>query len=508
MLVNKGIFLDDWTLVGVPRSDIIENYREAGGIWTGYFHCLVLSTPQPVFLYRAIAFLTYYLSGLFLFATLRRVKGIEEIDRFFIVLLFLVFPVNDARMAVVTTSSAISCLLFYVALWLSALYTENGRQRDRILSLSFFFLSFKVSSLVLFYLVAILFMGYRHWVARGRADFKEFLSRYYDFLALPLVFIAVKYLFFKPFGGWAGYNSIDLHGLCNAFPLSAVSFWTTLMGIGHGLSNKWLLLTAAVAGALIYYPSRRTIHRSDSLCSAIFLALGFLVFFLSVFPYNAVGKPPGPDDWQSRHQLLIPLGGALIVYWSIRLLTGFSETLKGVSTLLLSFLVIGFVGMNVHKMLAYHLDWSKQVAIMEAMRNSRVIRENSEFMFVDQSLEWNVNGRYYRFYEVAGMMDAVFGNQRRAAFPSTEQKENVDSNPQVFFNPTFHLSQYVPTEPQYAIVITETRPISFQTQVRLLVLDVFDRQAFARTTSQLVSLETKRIGASGRIVGSGPADGK
>jgi hypothetical protein len=75
---NKGLFWDDWFLYNNSVDIIINNFKQAGGIWTGYIHGFLLSFDNSILLYRGITFFSYLFSAIFLNGILKR---IGEIDR-------------------------------------------------------------------------------------------------------------------------------------------------------------------------------------------------------------------------------------------------------------------------------------------------------------------------------------------------------------------------------------------------------------------------------------------
>ena len=99
LLVNRGFYWDDWTLVGVPSASVIRAFSELGMPWIGYFFTGLFATPLPGLAGHAIVFGAYLSATLILHAILCRVPGLRRMDAFVAALTFAVLPVNYARIA-------------------------------------------------------------------------------------------------------------------------------------------------------------------------------------------------------------------------------------------------------------------------------------------------------------------------------------------------------------------------------------------------------------------------
>ena len=77
IVLNSGIFWDDWTLYNVEKSLIISHFTDAGFPWTGYLHVFLLSLNNGILFYRLTVLLSFLLSALLLNSIL---KNISEID--------------------------------------------------------------------------------------------------------------------------------------------------------------------------------------------------------------------------------------------------------------------------------------------------------------------------------------------------------------------------------------------------------------------------------------------
>jgi hypothetical protein len=123
----------------------------------------------------------------------------------------------------------------------------------------------------------------------------------------------------------------------------------------------------------------------------ILLAAGALALFLAILPY-AVGRyVPRFYEWDSRHQILMPLGVALILVWFINTLQ-----IKG------SYILIVLLACLINNKNYYELnrDWNQQKNIMHKL--SMINRNNGSTVFLfNNKLNWAIK-RGLRFYEYTG----------------------------------------------------------------------------------------------------------
>ena len=102
ILLNNGIYWDDWVLYNVDKDLIINHFSQTGLPWVGYIHSFLLSFKNSLFLYRSIVFLLYLLSALFLNSILKNIREIDDTSRLLLVFFFAIFPVNSARISLIT----------------------------------------------------------------------------------------------------------------------------------------------------------------------------------------------------------------------------------------------------------------------------------------------------------------------------------------------------------------------------------------------------------------------
>src|SRR3546814_7410498 len=79
--------------------------------------------------------------------------------------------------------------------------------------------------------------------------------------------------------------------------------------------SYWLFLTILFVFLFVvflYLFFSKKIKRSFITGSGKLITIGLVALFFGCFPYWIIGKAPNPVDWDSRYQLLMPLGLALV----------------------------------------------------------------------------------------------------------------------------------------------------------------------------------------------------
>lgn len=215
----------------------------------------------------------------------------------------------------------VACVLLFWLAW--ALVTAAVECRGarhlalRCASLTAFFLSFTLNSLlVYFYAVAACFVLLRtraRPTAATRAKFMKTAPNWADFIATPVIFWIVKTVCMPTKGYYANYNKPNLdpghvlQGLASTTatfvaPTVAELFvpatWAAVAAIAGGLLGWWL--TQRVSGLSGGQGAEPTPWAS--------LAVSGIILFLgAAVPYVAVGQPIASYGWWSRNGILMPL---------------------------------------------------------------------------------------------------------------------------------------------------------------------------------------------------------
>jgi hypothetical protein len=94
LLVNRGLYWDDWTIVGLSPADILRGTTELGQPLAGYVFATLLALPLPGLIGHILVFLAYLSSALVFHAILRRLPDLNRMDALVAALTFALLPVN------------------------------------------------------------------------------------------------------------------------------------------------------------------------------------------------------------------------------------------------------------------------------------------------------------------------------------------------------------------------------------------------------------------------------
>lgn len=429
-LYLDAIYWDDWVLFNLEPKVILDGFRQAGAMfnWFGHLHVVLLKFGPEV--YHILTFILMFLSGYLLWLIIGSIAAINQLERNLIALFFLVLPLNAARIALINFPYTLCYFSFFLAWYL--LVRRTGYIL-KALSLLLFLFSFNTNSLLVFYALPI---AHAVYLSAGFDLKKSILwaSKSFLFLLAPFVWFYVKTHYFAPTGFYDEYNSLKFGGLLKALLLGAplvVIFIAWLIKKRQGKNNP--------------------INRGLAL-----LFWGLVITWLGVFSYVVIGLWPSFGDWQSRHQLLMPLGVAMAIVGAGSWISHGNVLRFSVIALALSSLV------NLYISFEYHLDWIKQREVMQLISRSAEIRTARTILFDDKTMRFNARGRTYRFYEYNGWFKLVYGDERRwgmdrAAWEGPLTAKLPDEYKQ-YISKYYNASEYIRSAPD--LIVTIKSPIS------------------------------------------------
>ncbi|MDZ4189995.1 MAG: hypothetical protein U1D25_18085 [Hydrogenophaga sp.] len=403
LLMPNAVFWDDWLLYRSSDAIILQTFREAGSIFNsaGYLHVFMLW--MGVWSYKFFTFVLMFGSGVLLNFILKRNALLPREGRFLVVLLFLILPFNFARIAAIDFPYALCYFLFFLA-W-------SVIDRYRITAALLFLASFNINSLLVFYVLPILDLLYRThrpWILKSLARFPLYRP---ELLVAPFVFYFVKVKYFQAVGFYEGYNeNLQYQNMEKAAKLQFKDLATIEF-------NELVFLALLPIAFFIFLKKINTDSEKIGLkLFAILLLAGVFSFFLGALPYWILGLVPTFNEWASRHQLLLPLGTALVIS-SLLLPCPKPLKLAAVSALVSACLSLGIV--NYYD---FAVDWNKQKTLVKLFSENEDIRRADVVLMNDSTTGFNAIKREYRFYEWNGLLERAFNDQTRFALPSNNLK--------------------------------------------------------------------------------------
>ena len=379
LLRPNSLFWDDWVYIfDQPKSYLNQIFTETGlPPWRA-----VLDQELLAIGYWTIPWLTfvmYFAAGAFLWEILKKTNllTIEQLE--FVVLIFLIAPVNHARIALVMFGYTTSYFFFFLAWMLLVRFRSNA---IFVVSVFLFFWSFMTHSFLFF-----LIFPAAHFIFLCRDNLREYsknkidLLKIFILLFLPIVYLWLRFLLWRPTEEYKNYHKVSIGG-------------TQL-----GLKVIVVGLTMSLAFVLI---SRKSLKLNPS---AIVFLLGSVLFTFALFPYFANSNFPDVisvfafrNDWGSRHLLLSPLGISLVLCGTWLLIPIQLRKIFFTVAIAVCSLVNIFSGSQ------YYLDALKKDQLTELFATNKDIKPRVTMLFIDETKIFNGRGSSYRTTELSGLL--------------------------------------------------------------------------------------------------------
>ena len=499
LLLNvNGIYFDDWTVFNHEYTTLFKMTDEllgSAGIVYAKIHYALGNIGNGVLVYRILVFILYFLSGLFAYKILANIPTLKKQDVFYLALLFLIAPVYLGRLFLSVVQYTVFLSVFFAAFYLLSQYIKSPKIWLRVVILALFFSSFIINSLLVFYAVPMLYLFYIGYWRKPLSLFNKvrvFVVKNIDFILLPIVFFAIKSLYFIPSVANTNYNIITAGKLLLApFGILASFYFSFILPIVESFS---VLHLAAVFIILYFlFESRKQGNSNINLVQSYwFFGLGALLFALAVFPYVAVGKFPA-DTWGSRHQLLVPLGFSFMFYFLVNIVVKRFQLSQYIKIFILNAFVIIFVSQSVYQGYLYKKDWLYKSAIQQNFKDSDLIKNNTTFIVRKNLGEVLVNESMLRYYEYTGTLRSAFGDDKRfMTFSNDHLQLNRSGNGHdLKNNKQYNASNWNYQPPIYLNIDMEYNTNSnhtFKRIIYLMYLELFNQQKFRQFVKQLVTI--------------------
>jgi hypothetical protein len=326
--------------------------------------------------FHIIQFILFPIAAVALSAVLKQLKFLTASEKIVVSSLFLLLPVNSARNSMTLLMYTSCYASFFVGWWL---YSLKPRLTTDLFALLLFLYSFDTASLMLFMVIPIS-VSLLNFAHEGMY-WRKWLLRNSIFVVAPLSF-----WFLEPI-------------LNPTLDLVRAQYWTPKWsGIARGLVLLLVILLIGLFG-FKFRNWKYSNHRGQ-----IQIFVGLILTWIAVFPYMTVGHfpnlesfmisfVPGNSDWDSRHQLLMPLGLAIILlgilnYFEIEDLT------RVLIPLLVTCAVLNFTFTQ-----EYYIDSAKSSAILRQFAEQDKFSSFERVLVEDRALRFNARGRSIRTYE-------------------------------------------------------------------------------------------------------------
>lgn len=459
LLILNAVYWDDWTVFGHRMATMLSRFETTGSVFNlrGYLHLTMLWVGP--WLYRIATFALMFFSGVLLWKILERHARINIDARYAIVLLFLVLPFYNARVALIDFPYTLQYFLFFLGWYLL--------DKNRPVSLGLFFLSFETNSLLMFYALPMMEWYFRQG---NKLDWKAgcvWGLRRIDYALLPFAYWLIKTLHFRPFGVNKGYNeSYVLQNLIVGPLMLAMDF--------ARLHMSTVLLILAMIFCLRYL---KKLDFGDDDFQRLLLPCGMVALACALIPYWIVGAFPTFIIWTSRHQLLVPLGAALLLTWLLA--TVFRESRRAA----FAFIIAASMAVNVEAYVEFHQDWSKQKELVTLMSRNERIRGADLIVFDDRTA--NAGDRKYAFYEWNGLMRTAYGDETRFGLNADGIAEYLQGKLDAYFNENYVAKDHVRRANEKAVIVRVDRASHASGMLRSIREFIGDEPRYRLTVAAL-----------------------
>jgi hypothetical protein len=245
---------------------------------------------------------------------------------------------------------------------------------------------------------------------------------------LPFLFFALKVFLYPPSGAYEGYNAFQ--GLRPFFPSVAATAGT----FAFFLAQQRLLAAIVFLPLGLWLLRRSAILPAGTTDGRRLLVLGAAAIFLAAFPYWVLGLVPTFQLWASRHELLLPLGAALLIAGIFTRAAAASGLVARLRPWLLGMLVSLCIadGLLFYGWAA--ADWMKQKEVVRQLAAHPELQGAPLIVFDDRTEALNATGRAYRPYEWNGMMLAAYrdADERRFGVSAGQYEQYLQGDFQKF----------------------------------------------------------------------------
>jgi len=393
ILSANSLFWDDWTLFDFRSEPIIDGrYSTTGSApWREFIEDVIFQSNPIIF--RIVSLCAFYFAGYFFYQVLKHVKLLTQNQLTVATLVFMLIPVNSARIALINNNYAFGYFIFFLAWYLLVI---AKRWPLRILALTLFFISYASLPVITFTIIPIIHQLVIHQPQTLKRLMQE-VGKLSPLILLPGLYLVIRQIYWPPQGGSAEMYTPHLLGIIRAFLFLGLCSLPLIYGL---LVSKW---------------------RKQDLRKFL-IASGVLSIAIAAFPYMVGGHlvgisewlvafVPNHSDWNSRHQLMLPLGIALISAGLVD--ASKPSTLNWSSQPGVMSMLIACIVLNITFAQEYFLDSRKQDAIITALSENDDIRQATAILVDDSTTRFNARGRLIRSYEWESMLASALRDDGR-----------------------------------------------------------------------------------------------
>lgn len=507
LLVATGRWWDDWVYADKNWEYLFEVSKQSSlpsvaildaGLWL-----------FPDGFYRIFVFIVFYVGAVFFYKILNTVDLFTKKGCLWITLLYIIMPVNDARITWICWPYSFGLFAYWIAFYLSTIWIKKrGKKRIAFRALSVFFLmiSFTLESLMLMMLVILGYFCYMelkddwNW-KEVRSNVKKLLKavlHYPDYLIAPIIWYFGNKILFPGYGVYGGHSYIPWSELISITIYSPYNALVTLCNIINNFVRAALSLRIAIllGLAIIIYFGFVFCNRKKSFIDRDFEEVfwknfayaicGVIIFFLGFFPYCVKRNAAIISTYTGgRDAILLGIGLAIMLYFGLRLVL--KNVLVKISYIIL--ILLGIVHFN-FIYLGWQEDYYQQLQLQSGIIHNEGILDNNTFLVMYQGQVVCTS-----FYQTNGNSYVATGEQTRyyiSGADSLKDLKEMDEN-------TWYLNAYGMNEYDYTdksidgIIFLDYTDLSECALVKEKWDELFNKNEFNEWISEMSQFSMKYI---------------
>lgn len=433
LLVATGRWWDDWVYANKNWDYLLEVFMQSSLPLHAFIDAGLWIFPDGFD--RILTFVLFYVGGIFVYLILNKIDFLETEDCFWITLLYLVIPINDARITWICYGYSLGLFIFWLSFYFSTLWKEKADKKIsilRIISLILLLISFDTESIMLMTLLILGYFYYKDlkegWVWKEwKSNIKKFLKSvlmHIDYLIAPMAWYAMDKMLFPGYGKYGGHSYILWYAVPGIIAKSPFFALITLKGILINYvalikdKGALLLLTVIVAFyivvCMIVRKKKEISEENESFMHNIWMMLlGAGVFFVGFFPYAVKrnGAISVSTYIEGRDTILLGIGVAILLYFGIYCF--FRD--KICKLILVAIISLGIIHFNF-----IYMDWQEcyyqQLQLQDEIAENKAILDGNTFLIMYRGDKISSC-----FYQTNGNSWAATGEETRYFMPGVER---------------------------------------------------------------------------------------
>lgn len=385
---------DDWVVFNQDWNIIKSQFQGNGFHYFGLtlLHKSINNVFGSIVFVRILNLIVFVLTGYIFRLILRKHFDFDDRSSDLVFLFFIILPFNTIKSFQIVLPYNL-CFMFFV------LGCYKYLQKKIYMAILFFIFSFITNSFLFIFFPIFLILN----------KFKLNVKNVF-YLTLPILFFIGKNYLIKVDGLYekVQYNKITIHGLIYGFLGIPKTIKNLLRNIYYYFNeyNSFyeLFVVLLVVSLLSYFFIRKNDSINNEFRNNILLLflISIILLISGIYPYCVVHKSPENLFYESRHQLIMPLGASLLVFSIYSYIYNRS---KRIANFILGILIVISVSMNYCFQKELYINSKAQLKTFKKIETEIYNPSKSIYLKINylnshyESLSWRVYelGSYLNF---------------------------------------------------------------------------------------------------------------